>query len=106
MTYNYFSLSLSLKLFCGNIPNDVFESDLIPLFEKVGTLWEMRLMMDPSTQLNKGYAFVTYTNTNDALEAVRQVSSETLPVAPGAFCGFRLGSRRELQGERDSGDDF
>lgn len=52
----------------------MFESDLIPLFEKVGTIWEFRLMMDPLTNMNRGYAFITYTNEEDALNAVCQVS--------------------------------
>lgn len=66
-------------MFCGKIPRDVYESDLIPLFEKCGTIWDLRLMMDPLTNLNKGYAFVTYTTKEEALNAVDQVA---------AFSGF------------------
>lgn len=62
-----------LQVFCGKLPRDLYESDLIPLFEKCGTIWDLRLMMDPMTHLNKGYAFVTYTTKEEALEAVKQV---------------------------------
>ena len=60
-------------MFCGKIPRDMYEDELIPLFEKCGTIWDLRLMMDPLTNLNRGYAFVTFTTTDAALEAVRQV---------------------------------
>jgi len=67
-----------LKVFCGKIPRDVYEDELIPLFEKCGTIWDLRLMMDPLTNLNRGYAFVTFTTTEAALEAVRQVDQSFL----------------------------
>ncbi len=52
----------------------MYESELIPLFEKCGTIWDLRLMMDPMTGLNRGYAFVTFTTRDAAHEAVRQVN--------------------------------
>lgn len=61
------------QIFCGKIPRDVYEDELIPLFEKCGTIWDLRLMMDPLTNLNRGYAFVTFTTPDAAHEAVRQV---------------------------------
>jgi RNA recognition motif-containing protein len=64
------------QVFCGKIPRDVYEDELIPLFEKCGTIWDLRLMMDPLTNLNRGYAFVTFTTTEAAQEAVNQVMLE------------------------------
>jgi heterogeneous nuclear ribonucleoprotein R len=60
-------------VFCGKIPKDMYEDELIPLFEKCGGIWDLRLMMDPMTGLNRGYAFVTFMNKDGAQEAVRQV---------------------------------
>lgn len=66
------------EVFCGKIPRDLYEDDLIPLFEKCGTIWDLRLMMDPMTGLNRGYAFVTFTERDAAYEAVRQLDSYEL----------------------------
>lgn len=62
------------EVFCGKIPKDMYEDELIPLFEKWGKIWDLRLMMDPMSGLNRGYAFITYTTREEALEAVRQLN--------------------------------
>lgn len=52
----------------------MYEDELIPLFEKCGTIWDLRLMMDPMTGTNRGYAFITFTGREAAYNAVREVS--------------------------------
>lgn len=61
------------EVFCGKIPRDLYEDELIPLFEECGHIWDLRLMMDPMTGQNRGYAFVTFTTRDAALSAVGQV---------------------------------
>uniref|UniRef100_A0A672N5W8 RRM domain-containing protein n=1 Tax=Sinocyclocheilus grahami TaxID=75366 RepID=A0A672N5W8_SINGR len=34
-------------IFVGKIPRDLFEDELVSLFEKAGPIWDLRLMMDP-----------------------------------------------------------
>ncbi|XP_050679313.1 probable RNA-binding protein 46 isoform X2 [Leptidea sinapis] len=57
------------EVFIGKLPRDIFEDELVPLFSKVGTIYELRLMMDFSGS-NRGYAFVTYTTKAEATAAV------------------------------------
>lgn len=52
----------------------MFEDELILLFEKSGKIWDLRLMMDPMTGTNRGYAFITYTKKEEALQATKDVS--------------------------------
>jgi len=61
-------------VFCGKLPNIVFEDELIPLFEKCGKIYDLRLMMDPLSGTNRGYAFVTYTTKEEAERATVEVN--------------------------------
>lgn len=63
------------EIFVGHIPKDVFEDELIPIFEKIGRLWDLRLMVDPVSSNSRGYAFITYTNKEDAHRAVKEVGT-------------------------------
>jgi len=64
-----------VKVFCGRIPKEIFEDELIPLFEKCGTVWDLRLMMDPMSGYNRSFCFVTFTEKTGASEAVKQVTA-------------------------------
>ena len=39
----------------GKIPRDCFEDELVPVFEKMGKIYELRLMVE-YMGLNRGYA--------------------------------------------------
>lgn len=66
-----------LQIFVGKIPRDLFEDELVPLFEKAGPIWDLRLMMDPLSGLNRGYAFLTFCTKEAAQEAVKLVRKTT-----------------------------
>ena len=58
------------EVFVGKIPRDCFEDELVPIFERAGKIYEIRLMMDYNGQ-NRGYAFVVYSKPSEAKECVR-----------------------------------
>ena len=49
-------------------------SEKVPIFERIGRIYELRLMMDFS-QSNRGYIFVRYTTIEDAKRAVRELNN-------------------------------
>ncbi|ESO87015.1 hypothetical protein LOTGIDRAFT_127955 [Lottia gigantea] len=62
------------EIFIGKIPRDCFEDELVPVFERIGKVYEFRLMMDFSGS-NRGYAFCMYTNRNDAQRAIKELNN-------------------------------
>ncbi|XP_076466503.1 heterogeneous nuclear ribonucleoprotein Q-like isoform X1 [Babylonia areolata] len=60
------------EVFCGKIPKEIFEDELIPLFEECGEIWDLRLMIDPVTAFSRGYCFITFTTKDAASEAVKK----------------------------------
>jgi len=69
------------EVFCGKIPKDVLEDELIPLFEQCGTIWDLRLMMDPATKQCRSFAFVTFVDKSSVDTAVKQLDGYV--VRPG-----------------------
>ncbi|XP_015201247.2 RNA-binding protein 47 isoform X4 [Lepisosteus oculatus] len=72
------------EIFVGKIPRDVYEDELVPVFESVGRIYEMRLMMDFDGK-NRGYAFVMYTQKHEAKRAVRELNN--YEIRPGRLLG-------------------
>lgn len=62
------------EIFIGKIPRDCYEDELVPIFEQIGPIYELRLMMDFSGS-NRGYAFLMYTHSDDAKRAVRKLNN-------------------------------
>ncbi|XP_053314409.1 probable RNA-binding protein 46 [Spea bombifrons] len=72
------------EVFVGKIPRDMYEDELVPVFERAGKIYEFRLMMEFSGE-NRGYAFVMYTNKDEALLAIRMLNN--YEIRPGKFIG-------------------
>ncbi|KAG9267313.1 APOBEC1 complementation factor isoform X1 [Astyanax mexicanus] len=62
------------EIFVGKLPRDLFEDELVPLCEKFGKLYEVRMMMDFNGN-NRGYAFVTFTTKQEAKNAMKQLNN-------------------------------
>ncbi|UKK00223.2 eukaryotic translation initiation factor [Theileria orientalis] len=55
-----------------NLSEDIKEKDLTELFGKVGRIHRAYLAKYKETQNSKGFAFVTYVNKQDAIEAINR----------------------------------
>ncbi|XP_059166916.1 APOBEC1 complementation factor-like isoform X2 [Physella acuta] len=62
------------EIFIGKIPRDIYEDSLIPVFLKIGKIYEFRLMMDFSGS-NRGFAFCTYCTKSDAKRAIQELNN-------------------------------
>ncbi|GLD64221.1 APOBEC1 complementation factor isoform X1, partial [Lates japonicus] len=62
------------EIFVGKLPRDLFEDELVPLCEKFGKIYEVRMMMDFNGN-NRGYAFVTFSNKQEARAAMKQLNN-------------------------------
>ena len=69
---------MSKKLFVGNIDWNTTEEDIQALFSKYGAVEEAVIIKDKMTNRPKGFGFVTYSNDNDAKEAVAKLNDHEL----------------------------
>ncbi|CAG0916564.1 unnamed protein product, partial [Notodromas monacha] len=80
------------EVFIARIPKDVFEDELVPLFNRVGEICEFRLMMDfwrlPELYynaihcMNRGYGFCRFSNCEDASQAVQELNNYRFKDSP------------------------
>ena len=63
------------QVFVGKIPRDCFEDELVPLFERSGRIYEIRLMMDHHSGQNRGYAFVVFSQATEAKDCVKTLNN-------------------------------
>jgi len=57
------------KIYIGNLSTRAHERDLEEVFSKYGEIDDIYIPRDKSTWLGRGFAFVTYADTNDAQDA-------------------------------------
>lgn len=63
------------EVFVGGLDKDATESDLRKVFGEVGVVTEVRLMMNPQTKKNKGFAFLRFETVEQAKRAVAELKN-------------------------------
>lgn len=63
------------EVFVGGLDKDVKEEDLKKVFSAVGEVTEVRLMMNPQTKKNKGFAFLRFATVEEAKRAVSELKN-------------------------------
>jgi len=66
--------SRGCEVFVGKIPRDLFEDEIFPVFEKIGPIYELRLMMDFDGR-NRGFCFVMFTKVGFLIYCLTKLPS-------------------------------
>ncbi|KAL8141385.1 hypothetical protein V2J09_007406 [Rumex salicifolius] len=72
------------EVFVGGLDKDATEEDLREVFNVAGKIIEVRLMKNPQTRKNKGFAFLRFATIEQARRAVTELKN---PVVNGKQCG-------------------
>ncbi|XWS77348.1 hypothetical protein CRYUN_Cryun01aG0253600 [Craigia yunnanensis] len=72
------------EVFVGGLDKDATEDDIRKVFSHVGEVVEVRLMMNPQTKKNKGFAFLRFATVEQAKRAFTEHKN---PVINGKKCG-------------------
>ncbi|KAL8500476.1 hypothetical protein ACS0TY_020179 [Phlomoides rotata] len=72
------------EIFVGGLDKDATEADLRKVFSEVGEVTEVRLMMNPQTKKNKGFAFLRFATVEQAKRACAKLKN---PMVNGKQCG-------------------
>ncbi|XP_031094097.1 heterogeneous nuclear ribonucleoprotein Q-like isoform X4 [Ipomoea triloba] len=75
------------QIFIGGLDKDTKEEDIRPIFEDVGEVMELRLLINRETGKNKGFAFLRFASAADAKKAVSKYSQVEIC---GKQCGVSL----------------
>ncbi|KAI5674477.1 hypothetical protein M9H77_14841 [Catharanthus roseus] len=74
------------EIFLGGLDKGAKEEDIRRVFERVGEVTEVRLLIDGKTGKNKGFAFVQFASANDAKKALATYPNVEI-------CGKQCGTR-------------
>jgi len=96
------------KLYVGNLPYEVGETDLQDLFARAGSVESVNVMRDQMTGRARGFAFVEMSTDEEAQKAIRELNefqlsgrnllvNEARPKAPRSGGGFDSGQRRRSE---------
>lgn len=109
-------MSMSKKLYVGNLPFSIEDADLSRLFAQAGTVASARVVLDPATGRKRGFGFVEMSSEDEAQAAVNalngtEVEGRTIVVdiarerAPREG-GFNRGGGGDRPRRRDGGGGF
>lgn len=62
-----------MKLFVAGLPYDLYDDELVEIFEKFGPLVSAKVTLDKETGKSRGFGFVEMQNEQDALDAIEHL---------------------------------
>lgn len=70
------------RLFCGDLGNDVTEEILANAFKKYASFEKCKVIRNKHTGKSRGYGFVSFTNPNDMLNAMKEMNRKYVGSRP------------------------
>lgn len=64
------------RIFCGNMGNEVNDDVLANAFKKYPSFFKARVVKDKRTLKSKGFGFVSLTNVDDYIKAMREMQGK------------------------------
>lgn len=71
-----------MKLFVAGLPYDLYDDELVEIFEKFGTIASAKVALDKETGKSRGFAFVDMPNEEEAREAIEHLNDISLGQKP------------------------
>ena len=93
-----------MKLFVAGLPYDLYDDELVEIFEKFGPLISAKVTLDKETGKSRGFGFVEMSTEQEASEAIKKFNgteldgraltvNEARPMAPREGGGGGRGPR-------------
>lgn len=71
-----------MKLFVAGLPYDLYDDELVEIFEKFGTIASAKVAIDKETGKSRGFGFVEMPNDEEAKEAIEHLNDISLGKKP------------------------
>src|SRR5215204_2413853 len=71
-----------MKLFVAGLPYDLYDEELVEIFEKFGTIASAKVAIDKETGKSRGFAFVEMPNEEEARDAIENLNDISLGKKP------------------------
>ena len=69
---------MSRKLYVGNLPYEIGETELQELFASAGSVESVSVMRDQTTGRPRGFAFVEMSSDQEAQDAIQKLNATTV----------------------------
>src|SRR5919112_265257 len=71
-----------MKLFVAGLPYDLYDDELVEIFEKFGPLISAKVTLDRETGKSRGFGFVEMQNEQDGRDAIEHLNDISLGKKP------------------------
>lgn len=84
-------------IYIGNLPADIYEDELVEMFQEYGAVKSVRIIKDRYTKKSRGYAFVKMDDKDAALKAIEEWDEGSIDdqIIKVQEARFTKGSRRK-----------